>query len=181
MSVEIEAAIIGGAMGAVVAVVGSYLLSWRQARQELKALRLALAIEVANMRELLNEPVRVRFEGATDRGVLRAAEEENIPQALSRRFPNGLRHHVFLANLDKIGSLGPDLARRTARFYQAMMDYEADIERAIAGEIRHQYMEPNLRSVFHKQLRLAVRADIMERRLRGQRGVWKFRRRSLTF
>lgn len=178
-SAPLVVAITGGLFGAFLAFLAGLALQERNRTQGVKSLRLALASEVMDLHETLREGRGKRYEelGFSQRAVNRHLEEKDARKALLERFPHGLRHPVYLANLNRIGDLPPNLALRVVRFYSAIMDYEADVRRVLQGELDTRFFqEPNPKSVFRDQLRMAVRAEFMARRLRGERGRWRLGR-----
>ena len=178
-------AILASALAALLTGLAGLWLQNRDRRLRIAALRQALACEVEQLQQLLYEPPKVftQLEGGqriTDRDVTRHLRSKDIPSALKDRFPHGFDRSIYLANLDRLGEMRPNLARRTVRFYQAIGRYEADVEAVIGGELQERFFrERNPQEIFHHQIRMAVRADFMARRLRGERARAKFGRRGL--
>ncbi len=178
-------AILAAALAALLTGLAGLWLQNRDRRLRSAALRQALACEVEELHDLLYEPPKVALEREngrrkTDRDYTRRLDGREIPDALQERFPHGFDRSIYLANLDRLGEMRPNLARRTVRFYQAIGAYEADVKAVIAGELQERFFRERApQKIFHHQLRMAVRAEIMAKRLRGERARPKFGRRRL--
>ena len=177
-------AIAGPMVAALLTGLAGLWLQNRHRRLRIAALRQALACEVDQIFVLLHEPPNDVWElgegtRITSRDVMRHFKEDDIAGALRSRFLHGFDRSIYLANLDRIGDLHESLGRRTVRFYQAIAAYEAEMARFMEGKTEYIHNRPGPRDVFDQQLRMAVRAKIMAKRLRGERARPKFGRRRL--